>query len=113
MSAVVAEPGAVPADPPDKDLPLRDDIRLLGRLLGDTVRQQKGKAIFAVIEYIRQTCIRFRRDEDDAARRELEAMLNGLSREDAIQLIRAFGFFSHLANIAEDLHHIRRTRTHA
>jgi phosphoenolpyruvate carboxylase len=113
MSAVVAEPDAAPADPFDKDLPLRDDIRLLGRLLGDTVRQQKGEAIFAVIEYIRQTCIRFRRDEDDGARRELEAMLNGLSREDAIQLIRAFGFFSHLANIAEDQHHIRRTRAHA
>jgi phosphoenolpyruvate carboxylase len=113
MIAVVAERDADPADPFDKDLPLRDDIRLLGRLLGDTVREQKGEAIFAVIEYIRQTCIRFRRDEDDGARRELEAMLNGLSREDAIQLIRAFGFFSHLANIAEDLHHIRRTRAHA
>jgi phosphoenolpyruvate carboxylase len=42
MIAVVAERDADPADPFDKDLPLRDDIRLLGRLLGDTVREQKG-----------------------------------------------------------------------
>ena len=38
----------------DKDLPLRDDIRLLGRLLGDTVREQEGERIFDVIERIRQ-----------------------------------------------------------
>jgi phosphoenolpyruvate carboxylase len=104
---------SLPSDLSEKDLPLRDDIRLLGRVLGDTVREQQGESIFAIVEYIRQTSIRFRRDEDDAARRELEAILNGLSRNDAIQLIRAFGFFSHLANIAEDLHHIRRTRAHA
>lgn len=98
---------------PEKDLPLRDDIRLLGRILGDTVREQQGEAVFGVVERIRQTSIRFHRDEDDAARRELEATLNGLSRGQAIHIIRAYSFFSHLANIAEDRHHIRRTRAHA
>jgi phosphoenolpyruvate carboxylase len=97
----------------DKDLPLREDIRLLGRILGDTVREQKGAATFETVERIRQSSIRFRRDEDGAARDELERTLNGLPRGEALQIIRAFGFFSHLANIAEDQHHIRRTRAHA
>ena len=98
---------------PQTGLPLRDDIRLLGRILGDTVREQQGDAVFGVVERIRQTSIRFHRSEDDAARRELEATLNSLSRGQAIHVIRAYSFFSHLANIAEDQHHIRRTRAHA
>jgi phosphoenolpyruvate carboxylase len=97
----------------DKDLPLREDIRLLGRILGDTVREQRGAAAFDTVERIRQSSIRFRRDEDGAARDELEHTLNSLPRSEAIQIIRAFGFFSHLSNIAEDQHHIRRTRAHA
>src|SRR5262245_6268447 len=97
----------------DKDLPLRDDIRLLGRILGDTVRSQEGDTVFAIVERIRQTSIRFHRDEDEAARHELEAMLNSLSHAQSIHIIRAFGYFSHLANLAEDQHHIRRTRAHA
>ncbi|PKO54964.1 MAG: hypothetical protein CVU28_08070, partial [Betaproteobacteria bacterium HGW-Betaproteobacteria-21] len=65
----------------DKDAPLREDIRLLGRLLGDTVRDQQGEASFDLIERIRQTSVRFRRDDDLAARRELEGILDALSRE--------------------------------
>ena len=101
-----------PLDVSEKDIPLRDDIRLLGRILGDTVRSQEGEPVFDIIEGIRQSSIRFRRDEDQVARRELESALNGLSRDQTIQIIRAFSYFSHLANIAEDQHHIRRTRAH-
>jgi len=96
----------------DKDLPLRDDIRLLGRILGDTVREQGGASVFDTVEHIRQNSVRFRRDENVTARRDLEATLNGLPPTEALQIIRAFGFFSHLANIAEDQHHIRRTHAH-
>jgi len=102
-----------PLETPDKDLPLRDDIRLLGRILGDTVRSQEGEPVFAIVEQIRRTSIRFHRDEDEAARHELEATLNKLSDGQNIQIIRAFSYFSQLANIAEDQHHIRRTRAHA
>jgi phosphoenolpyruvate carboxylase len=97
----------------DKDSPLRDDIRLLGRMLGDTVRAQEGEAVFDLVERIRQTAIRFHRDEDVEARAELDTILKSLSRAPAIKIIRAFSYFSHLANIAEDQHHIRRTRAHA
>ena len=95
-----------------KDRPLRDDIRLLGRILGDTVREQEGGAVFDIVERIRQTSIRFHRDNDEAARRALEAILNDLSPGQTVQIVRAFSYFSHLANIAEDQHHIRRTRAH-
>src|SRR6516225_11949155 len=101
-----------PIETEDKDLPLREDIRLLGRILGDTIREQSGEAVFDTVESIRQNSVRFRRDEDLTARRDLEAILNALAPTKALQIIRAFGFFSHLANIAEDQHHIRRTRAH-
>ena len=106
-------PNPLAIETEDKDLPLRDDIRLLGRILGDTKREQSGEAIFDIVEQIRQNSVRFRRDEDVAARRDLAATLDSLPPKQALQIIRAFGFFSHLANIAEDQHHIRRTRAHA
>lgn len=97
----------------EKDIPLREDIRELGRLLGDTVRAQEGQHIFDLIEKIRQKSIRFYRDDDSDARRELEEILQTLMPEQAVQVVRAFSYFSHLANIAEDQHHIRRTRSRA
>jgi len=97
---------------PDKDQVLRDDIRLLGRLLGDTVRAREGEAVFELVERIRRDSIRFRRDADHGARAELEAALDRLSREDTLHVVRAFSYFSHLANLAEDQHHIRRSRAH-
>jgi phosphoenolpyruvate carboxylase len=96
----------------DKELPLREDIRLLGRLLGDTVREQEGADTFETVERIRRSSITFRRDHDAAARAELEDILDRLSAEDTMIVVRAFSYFSHLANIAEDLHRIRRTRAH-
>lgn len=96
----------------DKDAPLRDDIRLLGRVLGDTLREQHGEAAFDLIESARQMAIRFRRDRDPTAKRELERMLGKLPYEEVVVVARAFTFFSQLANLAEDLHHNRRRRAH-
>src|SRR5258705_7300935 len=97
---------------PDKESPLREDIRLLGRILGDTLREQEGEAIYDLIERTRQNAIRFRRDRDPEAKRELEAMLNKLDPVRTIAVVRAFSYFSQLANIAEDQHHNRRRRAH-
>ena len=96
----------------EKDAPLRADIRLLGRLLGDTVREQEGGDVYALLERIRQASIRFHRDNEVAARRELEATLDSLTSDQTLSIVRAFSYFSHLANIAEDQHHIRRNRAH-
>ena len=103
-----------PAGRPDiKDAPLRYDIRLLGRILGNTIRAQDGGNTFELVERIRQTALRFHRNADEAARQELQAIIEALPTGQAIRIIRAFGHFSHLANIAEDQHHVRRTRAHA
>ena len=88
------------------------DIRQLGRLLGDTIRAQHGDQVFEGIESIRKLSIGFRRDQDQATHDELHAKLHGVSSDEATHLIRAFSYFSLLANIAEDQHHIRRTRAH-
>ncbi|MGZ8290335.1 MAG: phosphoenolpyruvate carboxylase [Telluria sp.] len=97
---------------PDKDEPLKEDIRLLGRLLGDVLRDQEGEGVFDVVETIRQTAVRFRREADPRAGEELTALLHRLTRDQTISVVRAFSYFSHLANIAEDQHHIRRRRAH-
>jgi phosphoenolpyruvate carboxylase len=101
------------SSPLDKDQPLREDIRLLGRILGDTLREQMGSQDFDLIETIRQRAIRFRRDGDADARRELEQTLDLLDPMRINTVVRAFSFFSLLANIAEDQHHNRRRRVHA
>jgi len=95
-----------------KDQPLIDDIRLLGRLLGDVIREQEGDEIFGLIEQIRQLAVAFRRDADQSADRQLKRLLQGLSDDQAVSVIRAFTYFSHLANLAEDRHHIRRRAVH-
>jgi len=107
---IAEQPGT--ATEVDKDAPLKEDIRLLGRLLGDVLRDQEGEEVFAVVETIRQTAVRFRREADAGAAKELDGMLKILTREQTISVVRAFSYFSHLANIAEDQHHIRRRRAH-
>jgi phosphoenolpyruvate carboxylase len=94
----------------DDDRPLREDIRLLGRILGDTLRAQEGPDLFETVETIRQTAVRFRRENDPAARADLVRMLDALDVEATISVVRAFSYFSHLANIAEDQHQNRRAR---
>jgi len=95
----------------NSEQPLVDDIRLLGRILGDVIREQEGEAAFALIEQIRQLSVAFRRDADHAADKALAKLLKSLSGDQTVSVVRAFTYFSHLANLAEDRHHIRR-RTH-
>lgn len=95
-----------------EDLPLMEDIRLLGRLLGDVIREQTGKAAFELVERIRQLSVAFRRHEDPRIDQKLKRMLRGLSDDQAVSVIRAFTYFSHLANLAEDRHHVRRRIVH-
>ncbi|MCB5363542.1 phosphoenolpyruvate carboxylase [Pusillimonas sp. CC-YST705] len=95
----------------DKELPLLEDIRLLGRLLGETIREQEGESAYELIEHIRQLAIADRRADqgsDDA----LQALLQGLSSHQTLTVVRAFTYFSHLANLAEDQHFLRRRDVH-
>jgi len=103
---------SAPADISSKDLPLREDVRLLGRIFGDTLREQEGEASFQLIENVRRAAIRFRKTQDDRDREQLEKMLDALSPGETLVVVRAFSYFSQLSNIAEDLHHNRRHRAH-
>src|SRR6202521_4293931 len=94
----------------EEDVRLRNDIRLLGRILGDTVRDQEGADVFDLVERIRETSIRCHRDDDRPARRELEIILDSMSTSETVRIVRAFSYFSHLANIAEDQNNIRQMR---
>jgi len=99
-------------DAADKNRPLVEDIRLLGRILGDVIREQEGKAAFELVERVRQLSVAFRLKSDTQAGRALDRLLKNLSGDQTVSVIRAFTYFSHLANIAEDRHHVRRRDHH-
>jgi phosphoenolpyruvate carboxylase len=106
------QPKLTPGRTKDNERPLVEDIRLLGRILGDVIREQEGVDAFELIEQIRKLSVAFRRDADQDADRALKKLLKGLSGDRAVSVIRAFTYFSHLANLAEDRHHIRRRAIH-
>jgi hypothetical protein len=82
--------------------PMRADIRLLGTILGDTVREQNGDEVFDLVERARVESFRVRRSEIDRA--EMSRMFDGIDIHLAIPIIRAFSHFALLANVAEDIH---------
>lgn len=90
--------------------PMRADIRLLGAILGDTVREQNGQQVFELVERARVESFRVRRSEIDRA--ELARMFAGIDIHQAIPVIRAFSHFALLANVAEDIHRERRRAIH-
>jgi len=96
----------------DKARPLVEDIRLLGRLLGDVIREQEGTPAFELIERVRQLSVAYRIHKDASAGRVLDRLLKNLSADQTVSVIRAFSYFSHLANIAEDRQHVRRRTFH-
>ena len=99
-------------DAAHKNRPLVEDIRLLGRILGDVIREQEGVAAFELIERVRQLSVAYRLKADASAGRVLDRLLKNLSADQTVTVIRAFSYFSHLANIAEDRHHVRRRAIH-
>ncbi len=96
----------------NNERPLVEDIRLLGRILGDVIREQEGRESYELVEQVRKLSVAFRRDADAEADKALKKLLASLSGEATVSVIRAFTYFSHLANLAEDRHHIRRRAIH-
>ena len=90
--------------------PMREDIRLLGTILGDTVREQNGDEVFDLVERARIASFRVRRSEIERA--EVAQMFDGIDIHQAIPVIRAFSHFALLANVAEDIHRERRRAIH-
>jgi len=104
MSEAAASPVASKHDT------LREDIRFLGRILGDVIREQAGPRIFDLVETVRRLSVQFRRGTDPAAGSRMYRLLNRLTPIQTNSVVRAFSYFSHLANIAEDQHQIRARR---
>src|SRR5687768_12392154 len=96
----------------DKSVPLIQDIRLLGRILGEVIREQEGAETFELIERIRQLSVAFRLKRDAGAGKALDEVLKSLTDRQTVRVIRAFSYFSHLANTAEDRHMLRRREYH-
>jgi phosphoenolpyruvate carboxylase len=112
MPKISAPAAVAPASKKDKERPLLEDIRLLGRILGDVIREQDGAPAYELVEQIRKLSVAFRRDADETAQEGLKKLLKSLSNDQTVSVIRAFTYFSHLANLAEDRHHIRRRSVH-
>jgi len=108
--AVPSSPAAHAPAAAQKHDALREDIRFLGRILGDVIREQAGEKIFDVVETVRRLAVQFRRGTDPDAGAKMNRALNRLSPVQTNSVVRAFSYFSHLANIAEDLHQIRTRR---
>jgi phosphoenolpyruvate carboxylase len=90
--------------------PMREDIRLLGAILGDTVREQNGDEVFDLVERARIASFQVRRSEIE--RTDVAQMFDGIDIRQALPVIRAFSHFALLANVAEDIHRERRRAIH-
>jgi len=93
----------------DPHQPLRDDVRRLGELLGETLKRHAGPNVFDTVERIRMLSKSGRSGHDEDFR-ALADELGRMSLDDALPIARAFTHFLHLANIAEQHHRIRRRR---
>ena len=96
----------------DPHAALRDDVRLLGDLFGDTLRTLEGEALFGLVEQVRALAKRAHAN-DDLAFQELADRLRDLPIASAVPIARAFAQFLTLANIAEQHHRVRRRREYA
>ena len=96
----------------DPNQSLRQDVRLLGRILGETIKSQEGERTYQVIEQVRALTKRGRKDELDATEviQSMKDILGNMEIEEAVPVARSFSLFLTLANIAEQHHRIRRRR---
>ena len=88
-----------------------DDIRLLGRLLGDAIEQTEGRAVFELVERVRQIAVDARRSQRSGVD-DIRSALAEHPLDEQILVLRALDWLSLLANTAEDVHLERRRRHH-
>ncbi len=92
-----------------KDQALRDDVRVLGTLVGELLREQGGDELFDFVESARLRSIR-RREDNELPGEELADLVSNLDLEFALEVIRSFATYFQLVNTAEKVHRIRRRR---
>ena len=94
---------------PAADDALREEVRLLGGILGEVIRQEGGQDLFDHVEAVRQASVAYHRDPASHPAKRLEKLLTAMTVDQAAGLAHGFALFSLLANIAED----RATRRRA
>src|SRR5262245_26755632 len=82
--------------------PLRRDVRLLGRILGEAIKEQDGEAFFRQVEAIRQASVRHHRGGPEGTSEALNHLLSRLSLPETARFVHSFACFLQIANIAED-----------
>ncbi|MGI8618828.1 MAG: phosphoenolpyruvate carboxylase [Gemmatimonadaceae bacterium] len=100
-------------DPEAKILPLRRDVRSLGTILGNVIREQAGESLYEAVEAIRQLAIRHREEDptgQTAPMRDAERIVDSLDVRGAYGLTKAFAIYFELTNLAETAHRKRRRR---
>src|SRR5919204_2654069 len=100
-------------DNKDKTAPLREDVHLLGDLLGWVITAAEGPELFALEERVRACAKRLRATDAPELRAALRALLDGLPPEEERMLVRAFSTYFGLVNLAERHHGMRRRRAYA
>ena len=93
----------------DKDQALRDDVRTLGAMVGDLIKEQGGDELYEFVETARLRSIR-RREENEKTGEELANLVENLAPDLALQVIRSFSTYFQMVNTAEKVHRIRRRR---
>ena len=94
---------------PEKDKALRDDVRVLGTLVGEVLAEQQGAGFLKLVEAVRRSAIQ-RRENPTKASAELSELLTGMDVDGAERLVRAFTTYFQVVNLAEKVHRIRRRR---
>jgi phosphoenolpyruvate carboxylase len=94
----------------DPEAPLRRDVRLLGEILGRVLVEQEGEELLADEERIRALSRKARKAGRPGPRSELASAVQELPLERQAQILRAFGLYFQLANLAEQHHRLRRRR---
>ncbi|MGC9456396.1 MAG: phosphoenolpyruvate carboxylase [Halothiobacillaceae bacterium] len=93
----------------DKDKALRSRVRLLGNLLGEVLREQSGEEVLETVETLRRGFIRLRQKENPDLHKKLMQLIRGMDAETLNLVVRAYGLYFNLINIAEeDFSHQRR-----
>src|SRR5215469_4364211 len=103
-----ASNATAPTPPPDR---LRDDVHVLGDLVGQILREQAGERLFALVEHVRMAAIALRaQPAAQESESGLLAWANDQSTSDLAGIVRAFSVYFHVINMAEEHHRVRVLR---
>ncbi len=94
----------------EQDAPLKKDIKELGIILGNVLKEQEGLKLYEIEEKLRALTKELRTDYKESTRKKIKRLIASLSLEDSHKVVRAFSTYFILVNAADEIHRIRQTR---